>query len=137
MTAGWEFPPSHRGGRCNCEMTAKDIMTREVVTVTPETPVEELAKILAERRISGAPVVDQAGNVVGIATEADIIAKGKEGKVADIMTREVISVTEDTPVEEVARVLAEKGIKRVPVLREGKLVGIVSRADIVRAMAQR
>ena len=118
-------------------MTAKDIMTREVVTVTPETPVEELAKILAERNISGVPVVDEAGNVVGIATEADIITKGKEGKVANIMTREVVSVCEDTPVEEIARILTERGIKRVPVLREGKLVGIVSRADIVRAMAQR
>ncbi|HIE09604.1 MAG TPA: CBS domain-containing protein, partial [Armatimonadetes bacterium] len=55
----------------------------------------------------------------------------------DIMTREVVSVCEDTPVEEIARILTERGIKRVPVLREGKLVGIVSRADIVRAMAQR
>lgn len=118
-------------------MTAKDIMTTEVVTVSPDTPVEELAKLLSEHKISGVPVVDAEGNVVGIATEADIIAKGKEGKVEDIMTREVVSVTEDTPVEEIARILSDKGIKRVPVLREGKLVGIVSRADIVRAFAQR
>lgn len=118
-------------------MTARDIMTREVVTVTPDTPVEELAKVLTDRRISGVPVVDEAGNVVGIATEADILAKGRVGKVADIMTREVISVCEDTPIDEIARVLADKGIKRVPVLREGKLVGIVSRADIVRGVAQR
>jgi len=114
--------------------TAKDIMTKEVITVKPSTTRDELAKILARNKISGVPVLDEEGSVIGVVTEADLLQKA--GKtVGELMTKEVISVCEDTPIEEIAKILAEKGIKRVPVLKEGKLVGIVSRADIVKAFA--
>jgi len=116
--------------------TAKDMMTKRVVTVSPQSKVSELAKVLADRKISGVPVVDEYGAVVGIATEADIL-KRKRGQntVKAIMTARVTTVCEETPLEEIAALLSAKKIKRVPVLRAGKLVGIVSRADVVRAIA--
>lgn len=117
--------------------TAKDIMTKEVITVKTSTTKEELAKILARNKISGVPVMDEEGCcVVGVVTEADLLQKCG-ATVGEIMTKEVISVCPDTPIEEIAKILAEKGIKRVPVMKEGKLVGIVSRADIVRAFAEK
>ena len=115
-------------------MLAKDIMTKDVITVTPSTSLKSLAKRLSEEHISGAPVVDQKGKLLGIVSGADIV--GKQGKqVKSIMSKTIHSVVEDTPVEEVAMVLTTHRIKRVPVMRGGKLVGIVSRADIVRAIA--
>ncbi|MDP6561102.1 MAG: CBS domain-containing protein, partial [Candidatus Binatia bacterium] len=88
----------------------------------------------SEKHISGAPVVDQEGKLLGIVSGADIV--GKQGKqVKSIMSKSIHSVAEDTPVEQVAMVLTTHQIKRVPVMRGGKLVGIVSRADIVRAIA--
>lgn len=115
-------------------MLAKDIMTRDVVTVRPSSGVRELAKLLATRRISGAPVVSGRGKVVGMVSEADILAKkGKEVKA--IMNRRLVTVREDTPVEEIAALMTAHKIKRVPVLRGKKLVGIVSRWDIIRALA--
>jgi CBS domain-containing protein len=114
--------------------TAKDIMTKEVITVKPSTTRDELVKILARNKISGVPVLDEEGRVIGVVTEADLLQKTGQ-TVGELMTKEVISVCEDTPIEEIAKILAEKGIKRVPVLKEGKLVGIVSRADIVKAFA--
>ncbi len=119
-------------------MIASDIMTHKVCTTRPETSVQELAQLLSSQRISGAPVVDDKGQIVGIVTEADIIGKvDREGlRVADIMCRELITVEEETPVGEIASLLTERKIKRVPVVHNGKLVGIVSRADIVNAVAQ-
>ncbi len=119
-------------------MIASDIMTHKVCTTRPETSVQELAQLLSSQRISGAPVVDDKGQIVGIVTEADIIGKvDREGlRVADIMCRELITVEEETPVGEIASLLTERRIKRVPVVQKGKLVGIVSRADIVNAVAQ-
>ena len=116
--------------------TAKDIMTQDVVTVSPDTRLRDLAKILAEKRISGVPVVE-GGRVVGICSEADILKAGDmEKAVGDVMVTEVVSVGPDTPAQEIARLMADHGIKRVPVLDcSGRLVGIVSRADIVRSMA--
>lgn len=116
-------------------VTAKDIMTKGVVTVSPSTTVDELSSLLAKNRISGVPVVDKKKRVVGIATEADILAKPGTKTVEEIMTKKVITVTPDTPVEEIAKILARKKIKRVPVVTEGKLVGIVSQADIVLQFA--
>lgn len=115
---------------------AKDIMTQDVVTVTPDTRLRDVAKILAEKRISGVPVVEE-GKVVGICSEADILAAGSMDKTAgEVMAKDVVSVSPDTDVAEVAKIMTERGIKRVPVIDcAGKLVGIVSRADIVRAMA--
>jgi predicted transcriptional regulator len=119
-------------------MIASDIMTHKVCTTRPETSVQELAQLLSSQRISGAPVVDDKGQIVGVVTQADIISKvDREGlRVADIMCRELIAVEEKTPVGEIASLLTERRIKRVPVVRNGKLVGIVSRADIVHAVAQ-
>ncbi|MBC7326989.1 CBS domain-containing protein [bacterium] len=110
-------------------------MTTNVITVKSCTTREELAKILATNKISGVPVMDDEGCcIIGIVTEADLLTKSG-ATVGEIMTKEVVSVCEDTPIEEIAKILAEKGIKRVPVVKEGKLVGIVSRADIVKAFA--
>ncbi len=115
-------------------MIAKDIMTKDVITIGPLSSVKNLAKILAQAHISGAPVIDKKGKLLGIASEADII--GKRGKqVESIMTKKVISVNEDTPIEEIASLIDAHRIKRVPVKLGKKLVGIVSRADIVRALA--
>lgn len=119
-------------------MIACDIMTRKVCTVSPEASIQEVAQLLYQERISGVPVVNADGQIIGIVTEADIISKAsQEGlRVADIMSHEIIAVTEDTPINEIALLLTERKIKRVPVVSEGKLAGIVSRADIVYAVAQ-
>ena len=117
-------------------MQASDIMTRTPITIRPEASVADAAQQLSDTRISGMPVVDDQGQMVGMVTEADLISK--EGNtVAEIMTARVISVREDTPVEQIAQILTSNRIKRVAVVRDDRLVGIVSRADIVRMMASR
>lgn len=118
-------------------MIARDIMTRNVCTIHPQASVREAAQILSSRRISGLPVVDADHCIIGIVTEADIIGKvNREGlSVADIMSRNVTVVSAETAVEDIATLLTERKIKRVPVVEQGKLVGIVSRADIVHAVA--
>jgi CBS domain-containing protein len=119
-------------------MIARDIMTRNVFTTSPEVSVQEVAQLLVQKDISGVPVINRDGQIIGIVTEADIIGKvDREGLcVADIMTPELILVDEQTQVGEIAMLLVERKIKRVPVMRTGKLVGIVCRADIVNAVAQ-
>ena len=116
---------------------AHEIMTTTLVTTSPHATVEEAARLLVEHRISGMPVLHE-GRLVGIVTEADLtgVTPG-EAWVGDLMTREIISVTPDTPVPEVASLLAEHRIKRVPVVEaDGTLVGLISRADIVAWIAQ-
>jgi CBS domain-containing protein len=115
-------------------MVARDIMTRHVITATPELSIKELAMLLVKNQISGVPVLDARGQIVGLVSEADLIAK-KGKQVEAIMSREVFSVTEDATVEEIARLMTSRRIKRVPVISDGKLVGIVSRADIVNTIA--
>jgi predicted transcriptional regulator len=116
-------------------MQAHDIMTHEVITIAPEASLQDAARLLSGYHISGAPVLDGT-SLVGIVTEADII--GKEGAtVAEIMTRRVISVQESTSVDEIALILTSNRFKRVPVLHGDRVVGIVSRADIVRMIASR
>lgn len=116
-------------------MQAKDIMTRDIITVNPGMTVRNLAQTLIRNQISGAPVAGKNGKIVGIVSEADIVAKkGKDVK--SIMSKKVISVLEDTGVEEIARLMTDQKIKRVPVMRGDEVVGIVSRADIVSAIAQ-
>lgn len=116
-------------------MNAKDIMTRDIITVSPNMNVKNLAMALIKNQISGAPVAGKNGKVVGVVSEADIIAKkGKDVK--SIMSKKVISVSEETSVEEIARLMTAHAIKRLPVIKDGAIVGIVSRADIVSAMAQ-
>jgi CBS domain-containing protein len=144
-------------------MQATDVMVRDVVTVRPETDVAEAIKLLAEHDVSALPVTDWENNLVGILSEADLIhrteigtekhrpwwleavtaastlaaefAKSHGKKVGEIMTRAVISVAEDTPLSEIAALLERKRIKRVPVVRGGKLVGIVSRSNLIQALA--
>jgi CBS domain-containing protein len=116
--------------------TAKDIMTTRVVTVKPSTPIADAARLLVRRKISGVPVVDEKDKtkVVGILTEADLLAAHSGAKtVAEVMRKRVISVAPDTSVDDIAATLVKRKIKRVPVLDGGKLVGIVSRIDVLRA----
>ncbi len=114
---------------------ARDVMTREVVTVAPSASIQEAADLLAFHRVSGLPVVED-GRLVGLVSEADLLGK-RGATVAEIMTRQVVSVSETTPLAEVAALLLQHGIKRVPVLHEGRLVGLVSRGDLVRMLAAR
>jgi CBS domain-containing protein len=116
-------------------MVARDIMSKEVITVKLSALVKDLAKLLHKHKISGAPVIDAKGRIVGIVSEADILAK-KGREVKTIMSRTVISITEETPVEEIAALMTNHKVKRLPVLRGGKVIGIVSRADIVSAIAR-
>jgi CBS domain-containing protein len=109
-------------------------MTRQVVSVSPVTPVRQLARILTKNHISGVPVVDRRGKVVGIVSERDLI-DGQGRQVKSIMHRNVIGVAEDTSVQEIASLMATRHQKTLPVLRGTRLAGIVSRADVVRAIA--
>jgi len=143
-------------------MRAEDIMTREVVTVRPETPVGELARLFADRGISGAPVVDAGGALLGVVTETDLMrriaapadpAPGwlgglfqdpatlarryavSHGRTAqDVMTTEPVTLGPDVPIERVARLLEERDIRRVPIVAAGRLLGVVSRADLLKAV---
>lgn len=118
-------------------MLVRDVMTVGVVTVTPDTPVKEVASLLVGARVSGVPVVD-GGRVVGIVSESDILPlhEGAPGHrvqtAADVMTRKVVTLVEGMTVTEAARVLQRHRIKRAPVTRGESLVGIVTRADLLR-----
>ena len=113
----------------------KEVMTRNVITFREDTPVEEIAQTLSYRRITGAPVVAGDGLVVGIVSEVDVFSK--KGAVAkDIMSPHVISVTEDTGIDEAARLLAGERIRRVPVIKGGKMVGLLSRSDVLDFFAK-
>ena len=115
-------------------MIAKDVMTRDIITVSPSTKVKSLAMILIKNQISGAPVADKDGKILGIVSEADIVAKkGKDAKA--IMSKKVISIRQDASVEEIAQLMVTHAIKRLPVMEGGEIIGIVSRADIVNAIA--
>jgi CBS domain-containing protein len=108
----------------------KEVMTRNVITFREDTPVDEIAKILTSKHITGAPVVANEGHVVGIVSETDVFSK--KGKTArDIMSPRVISVTEETGIDEAARLLIGERIRRVPVIRGGKMVGLLSRSDVL------
>lgn len=115
-------------------MIAKNMMTREVITVSPSMTVKRLAMTLIKNQISGAPVTGANGKIVGIVSEADLVARrGKD--VRSIMSKKVITIADDTTAEEIARLMTKHKIKRLPVMSGAKIVGIVSRADIVGAMA--
>lgn len=115
-------------------MVAKDIMTKKVITIAPTASLKELARTLTRNRISGAPVADKNGKILGVVSEADLVAK-KGKQVKALMSHKVLSVAEDTPVEEIASLMTTHKVNRLLVLRGEKLVGIVSRSDIVRAIA--
>jgi CBS domain-containing protein len=146
-------------------LKAKDIMTKNVITVKPETTIENLARILMEHQISGTPVIDEGGNVTGIVTENDLIGKNKRlhiptilrlfdafiplgtsrleeeikrmaaTAVAEICTRNVITVDEAASMEDIASIMTEKKIHLLPVLREGRLVGIIGKKDLIKGVS--
>src|ERR1700757_4532857 len=144
-------------------MRAMDVMTSEVITVDEDASVQSVAKLMAKHGISAVPVVDKHDRVIGMVSEGDLLhraetgterrrswwlemmsstnklagdyIKSHSGRIRDVMTRDVVSVTEETPVANIAVLLETNRIKRVPVVRDGKLVGIVSRANLVRALA--
>ncbi len=148
-------------------MQARDVMTTDVAFVKPETPIQKIAELLLERKISAVPVVDASGAVVGMVSEGDLLGANSaerekrrewwlellaEGEplsgdflasmqnthrtARDIMTAPVMTVSEDTDLTEIGKLLTSLQIKRVPVLREGRLRGIVSRADLIRVFAK-
>lgn len=110
---------------------SSEIMTTNVLSVQPETSIDSIATLLGEKQISGVPVVDSNDVPVGIVSELDIISRSG-ATAADIMSAGVISVTEDTPAEDVVEILSSRRVRRVPVLRDGRIVGIISRSDLVR-----
>ena len=111
-------------------MKVSEIMTTRVVTVTPDTPVPVIASLLRDNRISGVPVTDADGAVLGLVSEYDLLAREGE-TAAEVMTGSVITVTEDTDVDDVRHLLVERRIRRVPVVSGQRLAGIVSRSDVV------
>jgi CBS domain-containing protein len=144
-------------------MKASDVMVRDVVTVHPDTDVADAIKLLVERDISALPVVDAEERLVGIISEADLMrrveigtekhrpwlleslsaattlaedfAKSHGKKVGEIMTDNVVAASEDTPLAEIATLFERNRIKRVPIVRDGRVVGIVSRANLIQALA--
>jgi CBS domain-containing protein len=117
-------------------MIVQEVMTTDVISVREDQTKQEAARLLTHHRISGLPVVNDDNYLLGIVTEYDILSKGG-GTVADIMTRNIISVSADTDVQEVRHILVNERIRRLPVLEQGHLIGIVSRADLVREVATR
>jgi len=117
-------------------VTAADIMTPDPLTLTPDTSVHEAAQLLSEHRISGAPVVSEDSNIVGIVSEYDLIAR-PGSTVREVMTRDVLSVPVEATVDRVRALLVTQRLKRVPVTAESRLVGLISRADLVRELAYR
>jgi CBS domain-containing protein len=144
-------------------MRAHQIMTRPVITVTPETTIVEAATTMLQRHISGLPVLDASGKLVGIVSEGDFIRRGELGtqrkrgrflsfilgpgraatdfvqergrKVAEVMTPEPLTITEDAPLGEIVTLMERKHVKRLPVMRGDRIVGIVSRANLLQAVA--
>ena len=145
-------------------MQAQDIMARDVLTVMPSTRIDVALDLMLQRKVSGLPVLNEDGKLVGILTEGDLLRRSETGtgdrhrsklltfligpgkeadefvhansrKVADLMTPSVLSVSESAPLDDVVAMMEKKRIRRVPVVREGKLVGIISRADLLRALA--
>ncbi len=145
-------------------MNAADVMTPDVITVHPDTPLDQLVGLMLENRISGVPVM-AGDSLVGIVTEGDLLRRVELGtetrrshllellsgatplageyvrshgrKTSEVMTPDVVTIEHTTPIAEIARLLETRRIKRVPVLRDGKRVGIVSRANLLRALAIR
>lgn len=142
-------------------LTVHDVMTRSVVTVGRDTPLKEVARLLIDHSISGVPVVDSAGAVVGVVSEADLLIKEGGADVVDhrpfarllgdsartrerlakraavtageAMTTPVVSIGSGRPIHEAAALMTARGVNRLPVVDDGRLVGVVSRADLVRA----
>ena len=148
-------------------LTAKDIMTKDVISVGPETSLEELSSILLKNEISGSPVLDDSGALIGIVTENDLINRNKRlhiptvvsfldaaiylesskqfkedvrrlaaTKVGEICSKKVVSIAEDTTVVEIATIMSEKKVHLLPVIASGKVVGVVGKRDMLKAVAR-
>lgn len=146
-------------------LTAKDVMTTELVTVTPETEIAQVAKILLEKRINGVPVLDDAGRLVGILCQSDLIAQQKKfplpslftlldgfmpltsakkiekevdkisaTQVAHAMTPDPVAVEPETSLEDIATLMVDKNLHTLPVVADGKLVGIVGKEDVLKTI---
>lgn len=145
-------------------MNARDIMTKPIVSVHPDTPTRQIARLLLDKGISAVPVVDNDGAPIGMVSEGDLIRRDREREARRqwwlevlaegepiapeflawlhaqshsaraIMSTPIITVSEDTQLEEIARLLVTHRIKRVPVVRDGRVTGIVSREDLLRAL---
>jgi CBS domain-containing protein len=149
-------------------LTAKEIMTAEVIAVEPETDVVELANLLWKKKISGAPVVDRDGKLLGVVTENDLIDQSKNvhipkvitildtmiflenpakldkeirkmtaTMVKDIYSPDVVTVGEDTPMSEIATIMADRSLHTLPVVNGNKLVGVIGKGDIIRNLYKR
>ncbi len=144
-------------------MKARDVMISPAISVKPSASVREVAKLFLERRISAVPVIDDQGKLVGIVSEGDLMHRTEAGterkrswwlqgltgdetlaaeyvksharKVADVMTRRVITASPDFPLHEIASLLEGNSIKRVPIVKDGQVIGIVSRANLIQAVA--
>lgn len=144
-------------------MNASDVMTVRVVTIAPDATVQQAAKLMLEREVSALPVVDSSNRLIGIISEGDLVRRAETGterqaswwlsfisgadqlahnfvkahgtKVSDVMTKEVIVAKPDTPLSEVAGLLEDHRIKRVPVVEEDLVIGVVSRANLLQALA--
>jgi CBS domain-containing protein len=116
------------------QATAGDVMTSPVITVLPDTPAADIAAVLAQHRISAVPVVEPGGALLGLVSEFDLLAK-PAASAAALMSKALITVSADCPVDDVRHLLIERRIRRVPVVQGGRLVGIVSRSDLIAAMA--
>ncbi len=122
-------------------LRARDFMTPQLVTLTTEMELLDAMQLLVEKRVSGAPVLDTQGNLVGILTERDCLAQvlvasyhgEAAGRVAELMTRDVKTVDADTSLMDIARSFSESKYRRFPVLDNNRLVGIISRRDVLRA----
>lgn len=148
-------------------LQARDIMTTEVITVSPQMKVLELARLLAEKKINGAPVINEAGELIGVVTQSDLIDRARKFElppvitildahfylerpgtfkrnlekmtgttVADLMTSPPITIGPDLPVDEIAAIMAHKKVHTLPVVEGDKLIGIIGKIDIIRALAQ-
>lgn len=146
-------------------LQARHIMTTQVITISPQASVSDLADLLKKERISGVPVVNDAGKLVGVATQSDLIDRARKfdlphvitildahifletpghfkkklekllaSSVADIMSAETVTISPDLPMDEIASLMAEKKIHTIPVVEDNKLVGIIGKIDIVRAL---
>ena len=120
-------------------MEAKDIMTADVITVTADSTLFEAIQTLLDNSISGVPVCDASGALVGIVTEKYLLAAqdyfaAKRTKVNVAMTSPTLCISEDTPVEKIIDIFVHEGVKRVPVVRDDKIVGVVARRDVLRSL---
>lgn len=144
-------------------MRAHQVMNRRVITVAPDTSIVDAANIMLRQHISGLPVVDAAGKLVGIVSEGDFLRRGEIGtqkkrgrwlsflvgpgrsaadfvhaqgrKVGEVMTHEPLTVTEETPLEDIVELMERNHVKRLPVLRNNKMVGIITRSNLLQAVA--